>query len=88
MVNFYISECENNEYGAGCLEKCGQCLGGDKCNFVNGICSNGCEAGYYNFSWKAGIIEKTFENMIQGGNCLFQLCLITFLRNSQLKLAH
>lgn len=57
-MNFYISECENNAYGAGCLEKCGKCLGGEKCNFVNGICSNGCEAGYYNFSCTAGIIAK------------------------------
>lgn len=54
MGKFYISECQNNTYGAGCLEKCGQCLGGEKCHFLNGICSNGCEAGYYNFNCKSG----------------------------------
>lgn len=68
MVKFYISECKNNTYGAGCLEKCGQCLGGEKCNYVNGICSNGCEAGYCNFSCKSGTLAyNKFENMIHGG---------------------
>lgn len=66
MGKFYISECQNNTYGAGCLKKCGQCLGGEKCNYVNGICINGCEAGYYNFSCKAGIIALTITIMING----------------------
>lgn len=56
-VNVYFAECESNTYGSGCLEKCGHCLRGEKCNHFNGICNNGCEAGYYNFTCKAGIIS-------------------------------
>lgn len=48
--------CQNKTYGADCSEECGHCLGGQQCNHVIGTCHIGCDAGYYNYLCKGGIL--------------------------------
>ena len=42
----FVLECTGNTYGENCSETCGNCLGGEQCNIVNGTCETGCAAGW------------------------------------------
>lgn len=39
-------ECDNGTFGQDCKQACGNCLGEEQCDHVNGTCLNGCDAGY------------------------------------------
>ncbi|GFO48342.1 multiple epidermal growth factor-like domains 6 [Plakobranchus ocellatus] len=43
-----MTECDKDKYGSGCAETCSMnCSGSDKsCRHTDGLCVNGCEAGY------------------------------------------
>ena len=38
--------CSNGTFGQDCNEQCGECLGKEQCNYVNGTCVKGCNSGY------------------------------------------
>nr|XP_022312496.1 uncharacterized protein LOC111117633 [Crassostrea virginica] len=59
----YCQECIDGSYGQNCSKKCGQCLKGT-CHHVNGICTDGCKAGY-----KTELCNKTCESARYGNNC-------------------
>ena len=39
-------ECDDGTFGQDCKQACGNCLGEEQCDHVNGTCLNGCDAGY------------------------------------------
>lgn len=43
----YSTECPPGYFGIGCLYKCDtHCSGKGACNPVNGVCDQGCKAGW------------------------------------------
>jgi hypothetical protein len=47
MYNYFVLflECDAGFWGKNCVEVCGHCLSGT-CNARNGVCSEGCDAGF------------------------------------------
>lgn len=44
---FLFTECLSGHYGMKCRERCsGHCLSEETCDYVNGVCSSGCQDGY------------------------------------------
>lgn len=55
-ILFLATACLNNTYGTGCSGNCGHCVDWEECDHVNGVCHNGCEAGYYSDRCKRGTL--------------------------------
>lgn len=45
MFNIRL-ECDNGWYGFECNETCGHCRNVTNCSNIDGICLNGCAAGF------------------------------------------
>lgn len=60
------SACKKGLYGRLCREQCSQnCLGGnEKCNHVDGTCSDGCVAGWEGKRCDTGILCTLFINHV------------------------
>lgn len=41
-----ITECVRGQFGKDCIHICGNCLNETPCNFVNGVCAEGCAPGW------------------------------------------
>ena len=46
--------CSDGTFGQNCTEECGECLGKEQCDHVNGTCVNGCNPGYYGITCTEG----------------------------------
>ena len=46
--------CSDGTFGKNCTEQCGECLGKEKCDHVNGTCVNGCNPGYQGITCTEG----------------------------------
>lgn len=45
-IKFFFIACDKGSYGANCSQKCGNCRDIKQCLHSNGLCLNGCKAGY------------------------------------------
>ena len=41
-----LIECANGKFGQDCNERCGECVGKEQCQHINGSCVSGCKPGY------------------------------------------
>lgn len=44
---FLFIECEGGTFGFGCNKTCGNCKHMKDCHHVTGLCTHGCDPGYY-----------------------------------------
>ncbi|GFN98849.1 multiple epidermal growth factor-like domains 10 [Plakobranchus ocellatus] len=55
-------ECERGSYGLNCKSKCSiHCAAPGTCDFVDGTCDHGCEAGYYHPLCDKSMSKLTFS---------------------------
>lgn len=47
---FFFLECLVGLYGDYCNNYCGNCLNNINCYYVNGICFEECDLGYYEYN--------------------------------------
>lgn len=46
-LNIMFLECISGNYGTACRERCsGYCKNNKTCDYINGVCPDGCEDGY------------------------------------------
>ena len=50
-----FTACDNNSYGVGCKELCGNCSNRKPCHHVDGSCQFGCDVGVFGLKCNTGI---------------------------------
>lgn len=66
-----LAECDHGTFGIHCAETCGECVGEEPCDPVNGTCLKGCGPGYKgkiciesNIITFYLIIKRTFDRIV------------------------
>lgn len=66
-----LAECDHGTFGVHCTDTCGECVGEEPCDPVNGTCLKGCGPGYKgniciesNIITFYPIIKRTFDRIL------------------------
>lgn len=64
-IKFFFIACDKGSYGANCSQKCGNCRDIKQCLHSNGLCLNGCKAGYTGSLCKTRKYWRSMESFFE-----------------------
>lgn len=85
QLPYCLDSCPVGHFGYNCINKCGHCTEMEKCNFVDGVCTEGCETKWYGqqclISHESSSVALTCDTAQSLGDWLFRSNSATTAKN-------